>query len=107
MSTKVKQNETEAKPSSTIAGIFLGTAKQISMEGSSETMPTGIHQIQPNEEPESFRYMVFDLEIAKEIPEGTKDWSALRPLGISCAATLCSGHLLPSKEGSLGRQDPD
>lgn len=28
----------------------------------------------------------FDLEIAREIPEGTKDWKALLPLGITCAA---------------------
>jgi len=30
----------------------------------------------------------FDLEIVKEIPEGTEDWRTLRPLGISCAAVL-------------------
>lgn len=28
----------------------------------------------------------FDLEIAREIPEGTKDWKELAPLGITCAA---------------------
>jgi hypothetical protein len=28
----------------------------------------------------------FDLEIAKELPEGETDWKAHRPLGISCAA---------------------
>ena len=35
------------------------------------------------------KYLAFDLEIAKEIPEGG-DWRANRPLGISCAATLAS-----------------
>ncbi len=39
------------------------------------------------------RYMAFDLEIALPLPEGTEDWKALRPLGITCAATLTSdGH---------------
>ena len=33
------------------------------------------------------KYMAFDLEIAKEIPDGG-DWRAHSPLGISCAATL-------------------
>ena len=35
------------------------------------------------------KYLAFDLEIAREIPEGG-DWKANRPLGISCAATLAS-----------------
>jgi hypothetical protein len=34
------------------------------------------------------RFCAFDIEITTEIPEGTDDWKALRPLGISCAATL-------------------
>jgi hypothetical protein len=39
------------------------------------------------------KFCAFDLEIAKEIPEGTKDWHTLRPLGISCAATYDeTGH---------------
>ena len=33
-------------------------------------------------------YIAFDIEIAKEIPDGCRDWSDIRPLGISCAATL-------------------
>ncbi|MHB0874542.1 MAG: ribonuclease H-like domain-containing protein [Anaerolineae bacterium] len=33
-------------------------------------------------------YVAFDIEIAKEIPDGCRDWSDIRPLGISCAATL-------------------
>lgn len=41
------------------------------------------------------RYVAFDLEIAKEIPETAKDWMDARPLGISCAATLDSeGNLV-------------
>lgn len=55
------------------------------------------------------QYTAFDLEISKEIPEDTDDWKALRPLGISCAATLTSdgklrlwhGQELPS--GVLSR----
>ena len=35
--------------------------------------------------------LTFDIEIAKEIPKDTEDWSALRPYGISCAATLVGG----------------
>lgn len=35
-------------------------------------------------------YVAFDLEITKGIPKGEEDWKALRPLGISCAATLAS-----------------
>ena len=35
-------------------------------------------------------YVSFDLEIAKSIPNGTPDWNALRPFGITCAATLVS-----------------
>lgn len=33
------------------------------------------------------RYVAFDIETAKEWPDGA-DWSRYRPLGISCAATL-------------------
>jgi len=32
------------------------------------------------------KLIAFDLEIAKEIPEGCEDWRTIRPLGISCAA---------------------
>jgi hypothetical protein len=34
----------------------------------------------------------FDLEIVKEIPEGTDDWQSLAPLGVSCAALACSDN---------------
>lgn len=37
----------------------------------------------------------FDIEIARMIPEGAKDWDEYRPLGISCAATLCTNDLSP------------
>lgn len=42
------------------------------------------------------KVIAFDLEIVKEIPEGTKDWKELRPLGISCAATMCTGDPRPT-----------
>ncbi|MFC1923537.1 ribonuclease H-like domain-containing protein [Chloroflexota bacterium] len=34
------------------------------------------------------RYLAFDIEIAKILPDDVQDWSPHRPLGISCAATL-------------------
>lgn len=34
------------------------------------------------------KFLSFDLEISKTLPEGTTDWKEHRPLGISCAATL-------------------
>jgi hypothetical protein len=34
------------------------------------------------------KYLAFDLEIAKVIPDGEGDPKPHRPLGISCAATL-------------------
>ncbi|MHC4397134.1 MAG: ribonuclease H-like domain-containing protein [Planctomycetota bacterium] len=36
------------------------------------------------------KYLAFDIEIAREIPEGTKDWKIHRPLGITCAAAASS-----------------
>jgi hypothetical protein len=36
------------------------------------------------------KWLAFDLEIAKTLPEGTTDWKEHRPLGISCAATYAS-----------------
>ncbi|MEE9365480.1 MAG: hypothetical protein V3W44_02240 [Dehalococcoidales bacterium] len=38
----------------------------------------------------------FDIEIARMIPEGAKDWDKYRPLGISCAATVASDDLSPT-----------
>jgi hypothetical protein len=40
----------------------------------------------------SRQYLSFDLEIAKILPEKTRDWKDLRPLGVTCAATLISGQ---------------
>ena len=34
------------------------------------------------------RYLAFDIETAKILPDDVQDWSPHRPLGISCAATL-------------------
>ena len=36
------------------------------------------------------KLVAFDIEICKRIPEGTADWKTIRPLGISCGATLTS-----------------
>lgn len=36
------------------------------------------------------KYLAFDLEIAKEIPEDETDWKAHCPLGITCAAAASS-----------------
>lgn len=41
------------------------------------------------------KFCSFDIEIAQEIPEGERDWKQYRPLGISCAATICTGDLRP------------
>jgi hypothetical protein len=55
-------------------------------------------------------FIAFDLEIAKEIPEGTDDWKKIRPLGISCAATLTSTgglrlwHGREQRDGTFARQ---
>lgn len=46
------------------------------------------------------QYTAFDLEISTEIPEGTDDWRVLRPLGISCAATLTNDGDLKVWHGS-------
>jgi hypothetical protein len=36
------------------------------------------------------KYMAFDIEIARLLPNDLKDWKAYRPLGITCAATYTS-----------------
>lgn len=38
------------------------------------------------------RFLAFDLEIAKCLPDGTTDWWAHAPLGISCAAIAHMDH---------------
>lgn len=48
------------------------------------------------------QYLAFDLEIARSLPEGLEDWKSIRPLGITCAATLTSGgelSLFPAING--------
>jgi len=53
------------------------------------------------------KYLAFDLEIAKEIPEGETDWKKHRPLGITCAATLTeSGHPQLWHGGVIGKPAP-
>lgn len=41
------------------------------------------------------KFLSFDIEIAMSIPEGTEDWSALHPMGITCAATYASDEDKP------------
>ena len=53
------------------------------------------------------KYLSFDIEIVKELPEN-EDWEQYRPLGISCAATLRSGDPRPLKWfPNMGRGRPD
>ena len=40
-------------------------------------------------------FVSFDIEIAKMLPEGATNWDMYRPLGISCAATICTGDEQP------------
>jgi RNase_H superfamily len=40
----------------------------------------------------AMKYLAFDIEIAKEIPEDAPDWKQYRPLGITCAATFVAGE---------------
>jgi hypothetical protein len=49
------------------------------------------------------RYLAFDIEIARSIPEGLEDWKSIRPLGITCAATVTSEGelaLFPAKDAA-------
>lgn len=39
------------------------------------------------------KYLTFDLEIAKQIPENETDWKAHHPLGITCAAAASGDGL--------------
>lgn len=57
---------------------------------------------------EKIRYTAFDIEITKVLPEGVRDWSDHRPLGISCAATMTSdGELITwYGKGSDGEFSP-
>ena len=40
----------------------------------------------------TMKYLAFDIEIAKDLPEGEPDWKQHRPLGITCAATFAAGE---------------
>ena len=42
----------------------------------------------------SRKYLAFDIETAKLLPEDETDWTAHRPLGIACAATLSDDELV-------------
>lgn len=53
----------------------------------------------------SERVVAFDLEIARELPEGDEDWRHHAPLGISCAATLDSNKNLRLWHGSTLQMD--
>jgi len=57
------------------------------------------------------RYLAFDLEISKVMPEGSEDFRRFRPLGISCAATLSSDGELKlcygkDAQGKITNQTP-
>ena len=57
------------------------------------------------------RYLAFDLEISKVMPEGSDDFRRFRPLGISCAATLPSDGDLKlwygkDSQGKIANQTP-
>lgn len=45
------------------------------------------------------KYLAFDIEIAKPLPEGIEDWKSARPLGISCAATLSGDGTITTYHG--------
>jgi hypothetical protein len=38
------------------------------------------------------KFAAFDIEIAKELPEGCTDWREFAPLGVSCAAIATKEH---------------
>ncbi len=55
------------------------------------------------------KYLAFDIEILRPIPDGAQDWKSFRPLGISCAGTLTSDRELNiwhgrSPEGEIADQ---
>jgi len=58
------------------------------------------------------KYLAFDIEIAKDIPNGVSDLMSYRPLGITCAATSTRGgqprlwHGWDARGGIAGRMTP-
>jgi hypothetical protein len=51
----------------------------------------------------TWKYIAFDIEILRPIPDGARDWKSYRPLGITCAGTLTSDQELNIWHG----EDPD
>ncbi len=52
------------------------------------------------------KYIAFDIETAKLVPEGEHDWESYRPLGISCAATFGGADGLTLWHGGKDRTCP-
>lgn len=46
------------------------------------------------------KYLAFDIEIAHPLPDGIQDWKSVRPLGISCAATISGDDTIKTWYGS-------
>lgn len=55
------------------------------------------------------KYLAFDIETAKVMPEHEPNWKSCRPLGISCAATLLTDtdevHLWRGQGDRMSRED--
>jgi hypothetical protein len=60
----------------------------------------------PLERPQPYPLAVFDIEIAKEVPDG-EDWSRFRPFGISCAAIAMEGTDLDPRVEFFTDSTPD
>lgn len=54
------------------------------------------------------KYLAFDLEISKTVPDGETDWNAYRPLGISCFAVAWveNGKVVTSTDHGGHTNDP-
>ena len=53
------------------------------------------------------KYLAFDIETAKLLPENEPDWKSHRPLGITCAATLLAdSDELVLWHGGIERESP-
>jgi len=55
------------------------------------------------------KYVAFDIETAADLPAGEFDWHAARPIGVTCAAALCSDAdepILWHGQGSDGHPSP-
>ncbi len=49
------------------------------------------------------KYLAFDIEIFRELPDEEQDWKRYRPLGISCAATVAEDEREPTLFLGRGR----